>query len=121
MVVLLFFPASLGLVWTVFFEHSWSDKVLAFALFLMSLEQARMAKVDLDNIRIVREKSQEVEKIKKFFMVTIITIILELLGFYLASFFLYWGAIIILISLIFFNLFAKIQLHLYLSHRYWCL
>ncbi|MGK7939212.1 MAG: hypothetical protein AB4062_03470 [Crocosphaera sp.] len=111
MIILLFFPASLGLVWTIFFQPTWSEKVLAFALFLMSLEQARMAKVDLDNIRIVQEKSKEVDKVKTFLGITIITIIVELLGFYWASFFLYWGAIIVLISLIFFNIFAKIKLH----------
>ncbi len=111
MVVLLFFAASLGLAWSVFFENTWSEKVLAFAFFLMSLEQARMAKIDLDNIRIVKEKSQELEKINSFFVVTIITIVIELSGFYLASFFLYRGAIIVLISFIFFNVFAKIKLH----------
>ncbi|MEA5535767.1 hypothetical protein [Crocosphaera sp. XPORK-15E] len=108
LIFLLFFPASLGILWQIF-NNPLSHQLLAFTLFLMCLEQARMAFIDLENIIIVKEKCED-NRLDDFFVVTMVTIIIELLGFYLAFFSLYWGAIVILISLIFFNLFAKIQL-----------
>ncbi len=110
MVFLFFFVASLGLLWQTFNSDSWSDKLLAFAIFLMCLEQGRMALVDLDNIKLVKQQYTD-SRIDTFPTITIITIIIELLGFYYTFLSLSWGAIIIIISLIFFNVCTKIQLY----------
>ncbi|MGB5594585.1 MAG: hypothetical protein WBM62_11205 [Crocosphaera sp.] len=107
---MLFFVASLGLLWQTFNSHSWSDKLLACAIFLMCLEQGRMALVDLDNIKLVKQKYTD-SRIDTFSTITIITIMIELLGFYSAFLDLSWGGIVVIISLIFFNICTKIKLH----------
>lgn len=106
----LFFPASIGIIWRIFNHDNLSHQLLAFAIFLMCLEQATMAVVDLENISIIKQKYHD-HRLKNFTKVTMITIVIELLGFYVSVFDLYWGAILVLVSLIFFNLCAKVQLH----------
>jgi hypothetical protein len=109
-ILLLFFGASLGMVWRVFDSHILSEKILAFALFLATLEQGRMAKVDLEQIAQVKQHLEDT-RLSHFSLVTIVTIVVELIGFYCAFVFPYWGTFIILLSLAGFNLFAGIRLH----------
>jgi hypothetical protein len=109
-ILLLFLAASLGMVWRIVDSHTLTEKILAFSLFLASLEQGRMAKVDWQQITQVKQHLKE-SRLTHFYWVTIITIIVELIGFYCAFFFIYWGTFIILLSLAGFNLFAGIRLH----------
>ena len=106
---LLFFPASLAIMRQIFVSVDLSFSILALGTFAMCLEQARMAAVDLQQIDHFQEKINDF-RLDNFFMVTISTIVLELVGFYLAAFCLGWGALIVLISQIWFHCLAKIQL-----------
>lgn len=136
---LLFFPASLGLLWQSLILNNLSEQLISFAFFLFSLEQGRMAFIDitsyftgktqnllLDNITIysqeMKQESQTLNfpspqkfyedknnNLSQFLFVVILTIIIELFGFYFALFFLGWGAIFVLISQVFFNIFAPLK------------
>jgi hypothetical protein len=93
----------------IFVSEDLSTIILALGTSVMSLEQARMAAVDLQEIDHFQEKISDF-RLDNFFRVTISTIILELVGFYLAAFWLGWGALIVLLSQIWFHCLAKIQL-----------
>ena len=102
----LFAIATLGIL-------SWNLQPLdrlgvAFALTLLCVDQGRMALVDLSNIRQVTLSDQ---RVRQFHIVTLITIALELTGFYLAWGWLGLGTALVLISQLFFNTAAKIQLY----------
>lgn len=80
---------------------------IALALTLLCVDQGRMALVDLDNIRqIVLD-----ERVRQLWLITLITIVIELIGFYLAWLWLGWGTALVLLSQLFFNTTAKIQLY----------
>ncbi|NEQ52394.1 MAG: hypothetical protein F6K11_20005 [Leptolyngbya sp. SIO3F4] len=81
---------------------------IALALALLCVDQGRMALVDLNNIRQV---TLEDIRVKRFNQVTLITIVLELIGFYWAWLQLGVGTTVVLISQLFFNTMAKIQLY----------
>ncbi|MEM9266630.1 MAG: hypothetical protein AAGA46_14010 [Cyanobacteria bacterium P01_F01_bin.13] len=81
---------------------------VALALMLLCIDQGRMALVDLTNIRQIPLNDPQVER---FHTVTLITITLELLGFYLAWMQLGLGTALVLISQLFFNTAAKVQLY----------
>lgn len=107
---LLFFPACLGLLGQVIRGDQLSDQFLAIAIFLLCVDQARMAVVDLEQIAQVKQQTQD-SRLARFYRATLSTIALELLGFYSAAVWLGWGAIAVLFSLVWFNLVAGIQLH----------
>jgi hypothetical protein len=109
-ILLLFFPAWLGLLRQVFGADSLADQVLAIAILLLCIDQARMAVVDLEQLAQVKQQTQD-RRLRRFSQATVSTIILELLGFYIAGIWLGSGAIAVLLSLIWFNLLAGIQLH----------
>ncbi len=73
------------------------------------MEQARMAAVDLAEIAQFQQKTSD-PRLDRFFIVTVSTIVLELAGFYLAALWIGWGALIVLVSQIWFQCLAKIQL-----------
>jgi hypothetical protein len=106
---LLFFPASLGLLSQVIGRNELSSQLLALALLLLCIDQARMAVVDLENVQQVKQQVQDA-RLNNFYRVTVSTIFLELLGFYGSSFWLGWGAILVLLSQVWFNVLAGIQL-----------
>ncbi len=106
---LLYFPASLGLLSQVMGGNELFHQLLALALLLLCIDQARMAVVDLEQVEQVKQKVQDA-RLDSFYRVTVSTIILELLGFYGAYFWLGWGAILVLLSQIWFNVLAGIQL-----------
>ena len=120
LIVLLFFPASLGLVGQVINGEGLASQLLAIAFLLFSVEQTRMAIVDLENILAVRQQVRDGQardgqvwddRLNHFYRVTVSTIALELVGFYAAAIWLGWGAVLVLLSQVWFNGFASIQLY----------
>lgn len=130
---ILFFPASFGLLWQSFTSNSLSEQLISFSFFLFSLEQARMAFIDLKSYSVAKSENlynyhkltkkspsinllsqntilaSENHNLSQFLLVTVSTIIIELSGFYLALFSIGWGAISVLISLIWFNIFSPLK------------
>lgn len=84
---------------------------VALALTFLCIEQGRMALVDLNNIHQVTNDCPTDGRVRPFYRVTIITIALELIGFYLAWYQLGLGTGFVLLSQVFFNTAAKIQLY----------
>ncbi len=108
---LLFFPASLGLLAQVFGANELSHQLIALALLLLCIDQARMAVVDLEQVEQVKQRVQD-PFLDNFHRVTVSTIVLELLGFYGSYIWLGWGAILVLLSQVWFNVLAGVQLQL---------
>ncbi|MEM6255931.1 MAG: hypothetical protein AAF821_23720 [Cyanobacteria bacterium P01_D01_bin.156] len=81
---------------------------VAIALALLCVDQGRMALVDLNNIHQVTLADK---RVRRFYWLTLITIVLELIGFYLAWLKLGMGTATVLISQLLFNTLAKIQLY----------
>jgi hypothetical protein len=109
LMLLFFFPASLGLLAQVFGGDELSHQLLALALLLLCIDQARMAVVDLEQIGQVKQRVQDT-RLDNFYRATVSTIVLELLGFYGSYIWLGWGAILVLLSQVWFNVLAGIQL-----------
>ncbi|MBD2120802.1 hypothetical protein H6F68_07745 [Trichocoleus sp. FACHB-262] len=107
---LLFFPACLALLWQVIGGDELSTQLLALGILLLCVDQARMAVVDLEQVAQARQQIQDA-RLKRFYQATVSTIALELLGFYAATLWLGWGSLVILLSQVWFNLWAGIQLH----------
>ncbi|MDX2098704.1 MAG: hypothetical protein SFW36_13085 [Leptolyngbyaceae cyanobacterium bins.59] len=108
-ITLLFLPALIGIGRQVIWGNAWSYKLLALGLVLLCIEQTYMAIVDLQQISEVKQQVQD-EQLRRFFWVTVSTIALELTGFYLAMRSLGWGAVLVLVSLVWFNALATIKL-----------
>lgn len=107
---LLFIPAGLGLAWQVCSGQGLAHSLLALGLMLMTIEQARMAMIDLEQTAIVAQQTTDIRLIR-FYRVLWVTITGELVGFYLAALgWLGWGAAIIMVSLTGFNLAAGLRL-----------
>lgn len=108
---LLFFPACIAILFKqVIWGSELTHQLLGFATFLFCIEQANMANQDLQKVSRLQRQIKDI-RLNVFYRITIITILLELMGFYLSSIWLGWGFILILISLIFFNLFVEINIH----------
>lgn len=132
LVSLLFLPAGVGFLVQVFTAGTLPESLIALALGLFCPELARMAFVDLDNIDAIAEQhlSQEASqstaepsaagsavespiedtRLRHFLRIVISTIVLELIGFYVALVSLPLGAGIVIFSQLWFNLLAGIQL-----------
>jgi uncharacterized membrane protein YiaA len=108
-VFLLFFPACLGILSQIIRPESFDHRLLALGLLIFTIDQARMAVLDLKNIESAREKIEDI-RLRYFYYTTISTIALELIGFYVASVQLGWGIILVLGSQVGFNLLANIRL-----------
>lgn len=104
-----FFPAFLGILLQLLRENTLSYALLAVGFVLLGIDQARMAVVDLVQISQVRAKVEDPRLLRLYFL-TLFTIGLELIGFYLASWQLGWGIEIVLLSQVIFNAWATIQL-----------
>lgn len=104
-----FLPAAVGLLWRCFNAPSLPVRLLNLAFFLLCLEQARMATLDLQQIQLANPL-QPSGPLRRLRRVTLTTIGLELLGFYSAVVWLTAGATWVLVSLIFFNSFAPVQI-----------
>ncbi|MEO1401980.1 MAG: hypothetical protein AAFV72_12130 [Cyanobacteria bacterium J06635_1] len=108
-VFLSFLPAATGLLWHCLSTPGLTVRLLNLAFFLLCLEQARMAAVDLRHIELADQVTPN-RPLRRFRAVTLTTIGLELLGFYIAVVWLTGGAVWVLVSLIFFNSFATVQI-----------
>lgn len=108
-IALLFIPAGVGLLGQVLGPHPLDHQLLALGLLLFCLDQARMATVDLTQVAHAKQQQSD-PRLARFTWVTISTIALELGGFYLASWQLGVGIVLVLLSQIWFNLLAGIQL-----------
>ncbi|MGB3651448.1 MAG: hypothetical protein WBA41_09585 [Rivularia sp. (in: cyanobacteria)] len=80
-------------------------------IFLFCIEQANMANQDLQKVADAKELVKD-DRLDIFKNITVITIIIELTGFYLSSIWLAWGSILILLGIIWFNLFANIKINI---------
>ncbi|KAF3888115.1 MULTISPECIES: hypothetical protein [Nostocales] len=109
MIFLLFFPANLCILRQVLWGQELSYQVLAVGIFLFCIEQARMAAWDLQQIAEAKKQVRD-RRLDTFLKITTSTIFIELLGFYTASIWLGWGSILILLSQVWFNLFAGVKI-----------
>ena len=109
-IVGLFWLAAGGICWRylVLPDDSVSNITLAIALILVCIDQGRMAWVDLANIHQISLTDQ---RVVRFYIVTLTTIVIELIGFYLAWHHLVLGMAIFLISQLLFNTAAKVRLY----------
>jgi hypothetical protein len=106
----LFIPAGLGLVGQLALPYPLAHRILALALLLISVEQAHMAKVDLRHIALVQQKQPDA-RLQPFARLVWLTIVGQLVGFYLAATgYLGGGVLMILTSLLGFNGGAAIRL-----------
>ena len=105
----LFAIAAIGLVgWHL---RPLDHLAIALALTLLCADQGRMALADLSNIAKVSQQLENGQATARFSVITWITIVLELLGFYLAWLQLGLGTALVLSSQLFFNTAATVQLY----------
>ena len=106
-VAICFLPAGLGLLSQGLQPLPLAQRWLALALGLMLMEQAHMARVDVQRWLAVRSLGPT-PRLNRFATVLTLTILGELAGFYLAAAgWLGWGMVTILVSLLGFNLLAN--------------
>ncbi len=105
----LFFGAGLGILNSILQSHQFDHQFLALGLLIFAIDQAKMAVLDLNNIAIAKTKVDD-PRLDQFYVVTISTIALELMGFYLAAFQLGWGILLVLGSQVWFNLLINIRI-----------
>ena len=103
-------PAIALLGWQVWHLEALDQRLLAMAIFLLSLDLCVMAIFDLQQVARVRALLLSDARLDRFYGVTVMTIALELLGMYGAQSSLWVGAAVILMSQVGFNLFAGVQL-----------
>ena len=103
-------PAIALLGWQAWHLEALDQRLLAMAIFLLSLDLWIMAVFDLQQVARVRTLLINDAKLDRFYKVTMITIALEWVGMYGAQSSLWVGAAVILISQVGFNLFAGVQL-----------
>lgn len=108
-IFLCFFPANLGLLWQGIYNENLSSQLIAIGFFLICIDQAKMAVFDLKQVQNTQKEIQD-PRLDNFYKLTIITIIIELLGFYCAVFWLGIGAILVLLSQVYFNSLADIKI-----------
>ncbi len=114
----LYAPAIMLMLWQAIVQPSLDQKLLAIAIFLLSLDLLKMAIFDLEQVIKVRSMLEseagsidgEEPRLDRFFWGTIGTVVLELMGLYLAPISLSDSAIVILSSQIGFNLLTQVQL-----------
>jgi hypothetical protein len=107
---LLFGGAIAGLLQQITVATAIPHRCLAIALFILCLDQTRMAIVDRLNIQTLQQRAITAPTLQRFSWVTDTTIALELVGFYLSWQWLGWGCAIVLLSQLWFNLLAGVQL-----------
>ena len=114
----LYAPAMILVLWQAIVQPSLDQKLLAIAIFLLSLDLLKMAIFDLEQVAKVRSMVESKvgsidsnePRLDRFFWVTIGTIALELIGLYLVPISLSSSAIVILLSQVGFNLLTQVQL-----------
>ena len=106
-----FFPACLLILRQAISSEHLSYSLLAIGLFLLAIDQARMADLDLRQVMIAKVNGKD-RRLNRFFRLTLLTIITELAGFYLTQRSLGWGIQLVLFSQLMFNGLATIQLQI---------
>jgi hypothetical protein len=109
-IFVLFFPAGIGILKQGIWNTELTHQIIAIAMCLFCLEQGRMAVKDLQKIAEAKKLVIDA-RLDNFYIITVTTILVELLGFYISSFWLGWGSIIILLSQVWFNLLAAIKIN----------
>ncbi|GAA6622642.1 hypothetical protein [Scytonema sp. NUACC26] len=109
MIFLLFFPANLCILRQVIWGEELTHQLLAVGVFLFCIEQTRMAARDLQQIAEAKKQVRD-RRLDTFLKIATSTIFIELLGFYTASIWLGCGSVLILLSQVWFNLFAGIKI-----------
>jgi hypothetical protein len=107
---LLFGGAIAGLLQQIAVAQTIAQRCLVIALFILCLDQTRMAIVDWLNIQTLQQRASKSPALQRFTWVTGTTIGLELAGFYLCWVWLGWGSAVVLLSQLWFNLLAGVQL-----------
>jgi hypothetical protein len=110
-IFVLFFPACFGIFKQAIWGTELTNQIIAIAMCLFCVEQGRMAVKDLQKIAEAKQLVTDI-RLDNFYIITLTTIIVELLGFYTSSFWLGWGSIIILLSQVWFNLLAEIKIEI---------
>lgn len=108
-IFLLFFPASLGILRQVIIGNELSYQLLALGLLIFTIDQARMAVIDLQQVTQAKKQIHDL-RLDNFYTITLSTIVIELIGFYTSSIILGWGIILVLLSQVWFNVFAGIDI-----------
>jgi hypothetical protein len=109
LITLLFGGAIAGLLQQIVVAGTIAPRCLAIALFILCLDQTRMAIVDLTHIHQL-QTPDPIPALQRFTLITWSTIGLELAGFYLSWQWLGWGSAVVLLSQLWFNLLAGVQL-----------
>ncbi len=109
-IFVLFFPAGIGILKQGIWNTELTHQIIAIAMCLFCIEQGRMAIKDLQKIAEAKKLVIDT-RLDNFYIITVTTILVELLGFYISSFWLGWGSIIILLSQVWFNLLAAIKIN----------
>jgi hypothetical protein len=109
-IFVLFFPAGIGILKQGIWNTELTHQIIAIAMCLFCIEQGRMAVKDLQKIAEAKKLVIDA-RLDNFYIITVTTILVELLGFYISSFWLGWGSIIILLSQVWFNLLAAIKIN----------
>jgi hypothetical protein len=107
---LLFGGAIAGLLQQIATAPTIAQRCLVIALFILCLDQTRMAIVDRLNIQTLEQRGIASPALQRFTWVTSTTIGLELVGFYLSWQWLGGGSAVVLLSQLWFNLLAGVQL-----------
>jgi hypothetical protein len=112
LVLLPFTIALSGILWQLVVIPQLDHQLLALALLLLGLDQARMAIVDLTHIHMLKPtvSDGEVPLLNRFETITWSTIGLELIGLLLSWQWLGCGSAVVLLSQLWFNLLAGVQL-----------
>lgn len=105
----LFFPACLILLGQVIWSAAIAQQILALALLLLCIEQSRAATLDLEAVLLLQEHVED-PRLPHFYRLVIVTIVLELCGFYGAWIGLGFGGLLVLFSQIGFHGLAQIRL-----------
>ncbi|MEA5451734.1 hypothetical protein VB780_24370 [Leptolyngbya sp. CCNP1308] len=108
----LFMPAAVGLLYQAVQPHPWPYRLLALALLVGIFEQAHMARVDLRHVQIVGQRWSD-PRLQSFGRVVVWAVVGQLAGFYgAAAGYLGSGMAVIMLSVMGFNLMAKIRLEI---------
>jgi hypothetical protein len=110
LITTLFNWGLLGLLYQIVGAKTIAQFCLAFALAILYCDQDRMAVIDRANIQTLQQRAIATPDLQRFTWVTHTTIGLELVGFYLVWVSLGWSSVVVLVSQLWFNLLAGVQL-----------
>jgi hypothetical protein len=110
LITTLFAGGMAGIFYQILVAETIAQRCLAIALFILGIDQTRMAIGDRTNIQTLQQCLIDSPALQRFTWVTHTTIGLELVGFYLSWWALGWGSAVVLLSQLWFNLLAGVQL-----------